>query len=118
LLVDGGIANNVPIDVVRAMGADIVIAVNVGTPLSSRDELKTVFDITGQLSGLLVVRNTEVQLATLTDSDILISPALGSDITSASFDLAAKAIPIGYDAAIAEKEKLARLSISPEAYAA
>ncbi len=118
LLVDGGIANNVPIDVVRAMGADIVIAVNVGTPLSTRDELKTVFDITGQLSGLLVVRNTEVQLATLTDQDVLISPPLGSEITSASFDLAAKAIPIGYTAAMAQKDKLVRLSISEAAYAA
>jgi NTE family protein len=118
LLVDGGIADNVPIDVMRRMGADIIIAVDVGTPLSSRDQLKTVFDITGQLSGLLVVRNTQAQLETLTDKDILITPPLGDEITSGSFDLADKAIPIGRDAAAAKRDRLARLSISPDAYAA
>ena len=33
LLVDGGITNNMPVDVVKAMGADIVIAVDIGSPL-------------------------------------------------------------------------------------
>ena len=39
ILGDGGLVNNLPVDVVRAMGADIVIAVNIGTPLMSRDQL-------------------------------------------------------------------------------
>src|SRR5437762_8607715 len=39
LLVDGGIADNVPVDVVRAMGADIVIAIDVGSPLLKRDQI-------------------------------------------------------------------------------
>ena len=33
LLVDGGISNNLPVSVVREMGADIVIAVDISTPL-------------------------------------------------------------------------------------
>ena len=37
LLVDGGLTNNLPVDVARAMGADIVIAVNLGTPLMKRE---------------------------------------------------------------------------------
>ncbi len=72
LLVDGGLADNVPIDVVRKMGADIVIAVDVGTPLEPRDNLKTLVSVTAQLSGLLVVRNSVAQIATLTDQDVLI----------------------------------------------
>ena len=36
VLVDGGVARNVPVDVVRNMGADIIIAVDVGTPLDGR----------------------------------------------------------------------------------
>ena len=32
-LVDGGLARNLPVDIARAMGADIIIAVNLGTPL-------------------------------------------------------------------------------------
>ena len=117
LLVDGGLANNVPIDVVRKMGADIVIAVDVGTPLEPRDNLKTLVSITAQLSGLLVVRNSAAQIATLTDRDVLISPELGSDITSASFGDVEKAIPIGYRGAQDKRAQLERLSISPEAYA-
>jgi NTE family protein len=39
LLVDGGIADNIPVDVVRAMGADIVIAVDVGSPLLTREQI-------------------------------------------------------------------------------
>ncbi|HTK99549.1 MAG TPA: patatin-like phospholipase family protein, partial [Pseudomonadales bacterium] len=53
LLVDGGLADNVPIDVVRKMGADIVIAVDVGTPLEPRENLTSLVSITAQLSGLL-----------------------------------------------------------------
>ena len=41
LLVDGGLTNNLPVDVARAMGADIVIAVNLGTPLASRESIQT-----------------------------------------------------------------------------
>ena len=46
LLVDGGISDNVPVDVARAMGADIVIAVNLGTPLMKREELTSVLGVT------------------------------------------------------------------------
>ena len=38
LLVDGGLVDNLPVDVVRGMGADIVITVNIGTPLLPREE--------------------------------------------------------------------------------
>jgi NTE family protein len=41
ILGDGGLVNNLPVDVARAMGADIVIAVNIGTPLSNRDALSS-----------------------------------------------------------------------------
>ena len=99
LLVDGGLADNVPIDVVRTMGADIVIAVDVGTPLEPRENLTSLVSITAQLSGLLVVRNANAQIKTLTARDVLITPALGSEITSSSFDDVDKAIPIGYEGA-------------------
>ena len=40
VLVDGGITNNLPVSVVRDMGADIVIAVDISTPLASPDEVR------------------------------------------------------------------------------
>ena len=41
LLADGGLANNLPVDVVKAMGADIVIAVDVTSPLLPVDKVRT-----------------------------------------------------------------------------
>ena len=117
LLVDGGLADNVPIDVVRKMGADIVIAVDVGTPLEPRENLTSLVSITAQLSGLLVVRNANAQIKTLTARDVLITPALGSEITSSSFDDVDKAIPIGYAGAELKRAELERLSVSATQYA-
>jgi NTE family protein len=48
LLVDGGVLNNLPIDVVKDMGADIVIAVDLAGPLNPREELATAEKILGQ----------------------------------------------------------------------
>jgi len=45
LLIDGGLVNNLPVDVAKKMGADYVIAVNVGTPLKKRKALRSVMDI-------------------------------------------------------------------------
>ncbi len=115
-LVDGGIANNIPIDVVRNMGADIVIAVDISTPLLTEEELESVLKITAQLTGLLTRRNAEAQIATLTDEDVLLIPDLG-DITSADFVRAGEAVPTGRAAAEKSLESLRRYSISDEDYA-
>jgi NTE family protein len=115
LLVDGGVSNNLPIDVVRGMGADIVIAVDISTPLLQREQLSSTLDITGQLTGILTRRNTEEQIATLTANDVFIVPDLG-DITTASFDRAGEAIPIGAKAAEQKKQVLSKLSVSKTAY--
>ena len=58
VLIDGGVANQVPIDVVRAMGADIVIAVDVGTPLETLDRNASLLQVVSQMSGMLTVGNT------------------------------------------------------------
>ncbi len=115
-LVDGGIANNLPIDVVRSMGADIVIAVDISTPLLTEEELSSVLNITVQLTGILTRRNAEEQIATLTGKDVLLIPDLG-DITSADFVRAAEAVPTGRVAAQANIESLRRYSIPDEEYA-
>ena len=53
LLVDGGIAQNLPVETVREMGADIVIAIDISTPLASREELTSLLSIAGQLTVFL-----------------------------------------------------------------
>ena len=117
LLVDGGIVNNLPVNVVQGMGADNIIAVDVGTPLSTRAELTDFVSITSQLSGIMVVNNTEIQESLLTPQDVLIVPDLGGEITSVDFAKLDQSIPLGYAAADALRDRLAPLGLSPAAYA-
>lgn len=118
VLVDGGLANQVPADVVRAMGADIVIAVDVGTPLRQLDRNASLLQVVSQISGMMTTGNTRRQLGTLTDQDVLIVPDLGTAIATGDFDKAAETLAIGDRAAAAAHANLARLSVSEARYAA
>ena len=113
LLVDGGITDNVPIDIARAMGVDVVIAVNVGFPLLPRQKLSSAPTISTQMLAILIRRNAEVQLATLTPHDILIQPALG-EASSFDFGIVSGAIGVGETAARDEAGGLAALAVSDE----
>ncbi len=117
LLVDGGITNNLPISVVRDMGADIIIAVDISTPLLKPEDVRNVLKITEQLTGIMTRTNTEQQIASLAGRDVLIVPDLG-DITSGDFDRADEAVPIGRAAAEAQRDQLARLSLPVSEYQA
>ena len=99
VLLDGGVSNQVPIDVVRAMGADRVIAVDVGTPLTALDRDASLVDVIGQLSGFLTTRNAQRQLDTLGPQDLLISPELTGKVATGDFDKAPLALEIGQQAA-------------------
>jgi len=116
LLVDGGLTDNLPVDVARAMGADIIIAVNLGTPLMKREELTSLIGVTGQMLNILTEQNVRASLASLRPTDILILPELG-DFSAGDFDHLPKTIPIGEAAARREATRLAALAVPPEQYA-
>ncbi|WP_236685928.1 patatin-like phospholipase family protein [Pseudoxanthomonas suwonensis] len=109
VLIDGGIAEQVPIDTVRRMGADIVIAVDVGTPLAELGSDASVLQVISQLTGMLTVGNTHSSTARLGEGDVLIVPALGSEVATADFQKAAEALRIGDAAAAAAVPRLAGL---------
>jgi NTE family protein len=115
LLVDGGIASNVPVSVARSMGADIVIVIDVGSPALKREELTTVIDIANQLTWMLTARNTEAELATLKPNDVFMRPELG-DFSAANFAQARTVIPIGEKAAGEKRARLAKLGVSEQAF--
>lgn len=115
LLVDGGIADNLPVDVARQMGVDVVIAVDISTPMASEDKLKSALSILDQVSTLLTRRTTEAQIKTLGPSDVLIVPDLG-DISSADFDKAREAVLDGEKASRDAAAALRRYSLSPREY--
>lgn len=108
LLVDGGMVDNIPVDVAREMGVDIVIAVDIGTPLRGQKELNTVFDILNQSTTLMTRSNSEVQLASLKPDDILIQPALAS-FGAADFGRSQDIINAGYRATQILQKRLASL---------
>jgi NTE family protein len=117
ILVDGGIANNMPVDVARQMGVDVVIAVDIGTGLSNRDQLTSSVDITSQLTTIMIQRNTSEQIRSLGEKDILIQPDLG-DISTGDFFRATEAIAKGRKKAEAMMPRLADLSIAEKDYLA
>jgi NTE family protein len=117
LLVDGGVARNVPVEEVRAMGADIVIAVDVGTPLAELEADATVLNVVSQLSGFLTVGNTRESLALLSGRDVMIRPPLGDRVTTGGFDKVEEALAIGQEGADAVRPQLAALGIDAAAYA-
>jgi len=117
LLVDGGIANNLPIDEARRLCADVVIAVNISTPPLKRDEITSALSVVGQLINFLGKQTVDEQLKSLGTRDVLIAPDLG-DISAGTFERSAEAIRIGEQATRAMADSLQRYSLPPAQYAA
>lgn len=116
ILVDGMLVNNLPVSVAKEMGADIIIAVNVGTPLKKREELGSILGVAGQMLSILTEQNVKKSLALLNSSDVVISPELG-DFSTSDFDNLTSVIPIGETAARDAVSQLSKLSLSEEKYA-
>jgi NTE family protein len=116
IYVDGGLTNNLPVNVARAMGADIIIAVNLGTPLMRREQLGSALGVTGQMFNILTEQNVQASLASLRANDILIEPELG-DFSATDFDGLATTVPIGEAAARKVATRLAALALTADEYA-
>jgi len=110
MLVDGGLVGNLPIDVMKTMGVDIIIAVDVEFPLYEAAELDSVLAISEQMLTVLIRKETLRQVASLTDDDVLIRPELG---TYASTDFAniVGTIEPGQQAVLAQETRLEQLSL-------
>lgn len=115
LLVDGGLVRNLPVDVARSLGADIVIAVNLGTPLLKREDIASVLSISTQMLNILTEQNVQNSLAQLGARDILISPELGK-YSSGDFFNAVDTIGVGEEAARKQADALAGLSVGEAEY--
>jgi NTE family protein len=116
LLVDGGVSNNLPIDVARAMGVDVLIVVDVGYPLNTRQQLNSVASVSNQMLVILMRRDAQRQRESLGPDDIVIDPQMG---TLSSFDFTRLPSAIGYGdaAARAVALRLAGLSLNDADYA-
>lgn len=115
LLVDGGLADNVPVDVARAMGADVVIAIDVGSQFAGEAEAgKSFISILNQTGTMITRKN---MIASLAASDLVITPDVGS-IKPLDFARAKEAIDLGEAAARRVADRLRAYALSEEDYAA
>ncbi|EGR1572492.1 serine protease [Vibrio alginolyticus] len=115
MLVDGGVVNNMPVDVARAMGADVVIAVDISTDYKTEDEFTGLFTVADQLSNYLVRRSTQQQVDELEPQDIYIRPNVGT-METVEFDKMPWAFQAGYDITKQLKDKLKELRLSNADY--
>ncbi|OHD64351.1 MAG: hypothetical protein A2176_01825 [Spirochaetes bacterium RBG_13_51_14] len=106
LLVDGGVVRNLPVSDARKMGADFVIAVDVGAPLYKKDELKSVVEIMDQSVSLLGALSTRREQLL---SDILIIPDI-KGFSSSDFKRGKELIAVGEEAARLMLPELKRLA--------
>lgn len=114
LLVDGGVVNNLPIEVLKAMGVDVIIAVDIGLPLRERQQLVSLMDVSSQAMGILSRKQVEQQLA---GADLLIVPPI-SDIGTLEFTATAEIRARGEQAARAAVPQLSRWSVAEHSYTA
>ena len=116
LFVDGGIASNLPVEVMQAMDVDIIIAVDVEFPLYPADELTSAVRISEQMITILMRQETLRQIERLGEDDILIRPALGT-FDSGAFERTPETIGPGEQAAIAVAGRLADVALDEAAFA-
>ena len=107
LLVDGGVVANLPVDAARAMGAEVVIAVDLGQPMGERDRPRTMAGILGRTVDFLTRLNVERALA---GADLVLRPEV-EEHGLLDFHAAAVLLERGVAAARAQEAALRRLAV-------
>ncbi|RKX39737.1 MAG: hypothetical protein DRP64_13870, partial [Verrucomicrobia bacterium] len=117
VLVDGGILNNIPVEVVRGMGADIIIAVDVGATAadkSAESDFRSLGSVVGRTYSLMQRPEQEKQLAL---ADVVISPDL-PDLSASQFHKAEEIIPPGRKAVEQLRGRLGQYSVDAATFEA
>jgi len=111
-LVDGGLVRNIPTDIVRGMGADVVITVDIGSQLLPFDQLESMLGITSQAMDII---GLEAEREMRESADILLTPSVDHR-TILDFSEIGSIIDLGADGARAKQPDLSRFSLTAEAY--
>jgi len=105
--VDGGLLNNLPVDVAKTMGSDITIAIHLATkPLGANTPLSSV-GVLGESLSVVVAAN---ELRSMELADILVSVPL-QNFASTDYKRGEEIIKLGYEAAQSKMAVLSRLSV-------
>ena len=105
---DGGLLNNIPIDVAKEMGADIVIGIHLETePISPTAPLSS-FAVLGESISVMIASN---ELRSMEQADLLVSVPL-QKYNALDYGAADAIIKAGYDAAASKAKVLSAFSVS------
>jgi NTE family protein len=115
MLVDGGLTQNLPVQTVRDTCADVVIAVNISSPLVPAEQLNNIFSIGLQIISILMERNVADSVAVLGPNDLLITPILDG-LSAADFARGTEGIPGGEAATWGARERLQKWAVPEEVY--
>ncbi|SKA55941.1 patatin-like phospholipase family protein [Photobacterium toruni] len=116
LLVDGGVVNNMPVDIAKQLGANVIIAVDLRDSLMPKKDLDSALNIVSQLTTFMTNASADYQKSLMKPSDIYLQPNV-SFMTAADFDKLELAYQAGRKIALASLPRLLRYQLSPQAYA-
>jgi NTE family protein len=105
---DGGLLNNIPIDVAKEMGADIVIGIHLETAKISPTASLSSFAVLGQSIAVMIAAN---ELRSMEQADLLVAVPL-QKYTATDYNAADAIIKAGYDAAASKAKVLSAFSVS------
>ena len=108
VLVDGGLVNNLPTDVVKEMGADIVIAVHLDTQPMEANDIKSLINVLDQSIRVVIA---ESELRGLARADAVVSVPLGG-YSSTDYKKYDPIMQKGYEAAVSKTPLLEKFSLS------
>jgi NTE family protein len=114
VFVDGGLVDNLPTDVVREMGADVVVAIHLQISPSSAKELQSAFGILGRSVELVIA---ETELRGMAGADILVKADV-QKYTTVDYQKSDELVKIGYQAAEQKAAILKPYALDDAAWAA
>lgn len=114
LLVDGGVLNNIPVDLVQSMGADLIVVINIETPLEAIEAESSFIQVAKQTIYAALLKNS---LEALKHADIVLTPDL-EGFSAADFAKGEEMIERGYAAVMERADLFRALALDEQAYAA
>jgi NTE family protein len=107
IYVDGGLLDNLPVDVARAMGSDIVIAVHLETPPLKADESLSAFTVLENSVSVVIAAN---ELQSMEKADVIV-PVHTEAYSTLDYQAAQKIIALGYSGAQERARLLERFAL-------
>jgi NTE family protein len=112
LYADGGLLNNLPVDVAQNMGAQLTVAVYLQTASFNAQQPLSTFSVLGQSLSVMIAAN---ELKSIQMADVLVTVPLDK-YTALDYDKAAEIIRLGYEAAESKSAILSKLAIDDAAW--